>query len=392
MSTPFSYIMKQSSKELHSDFTFQNTQAVPAFHKTIPGYQPTPLHSLDALAKEIGLGGIFVKDESPRFGLNSFKALGGSYAIAREIAKRLGLEEMSFSAITAPEVREQVKTMTFVTATDGNHGRGVAWTARQLGASSIVLMPKGSAEERLENIKKQGATAWITDCNYDDTVRMASEIAEKEGGVLIQDTAWDSYQDIPRNIMRGYTTMGHELLHQLPDSPTHVFLQAGVGAMAGAMTGFLRDCYPDAIVTILEPDNAACIYESARSGNGEIRFVSGDLQTIMAGLACGEPCTLAWDVLWEGASCFVSLPEWVTADGMRILANPKGQDPAVVSGESGAVSTGFVYTVMTDPRFAELKEKLGLNETSRVLCISTEGATDQENYHKIVQEGAYPKE
>lgn len=392
MSTSISYVFRIPAPILHTALTPEQTKDVPALHQTIPGYQPTPICSLDTLAKDIGLGRIFVKDESRRFGLNAFKALGGSYAIAREIAQRLGLEEVSFSSITAPEVREQVAKMTFVTATDGNHGRGVAWTARLLGASSIVLMPKGSASERLENIRKEGAKSWITECNYDDTVRMAMEIAEKENGVLIQDTAWDGYQDIPLNIMKGYTTMGHELLQQLPEAPTHIFLQAGVGTMAGAMTGFLRSCYPEAMVTILEPNNAACIYESARHNDGKAHFVTGELRTIMAGLACGEPCTLAWDILRDGASCFVSLPEWVTAEGMRILANPRGDDPTVISGESGAVSTGFVYTLMTDPRFSELKEKLGLNKTSRVLCLSTEGATDRENYRKIVAEGAYPKE
>ncbi len=196
-----------------SRFDASAAQAALAFHRTLPGYAPTPLRDLRGLAKALGVGGFLVKDESRRFGLNAFKALGGSYAVGA-LAK------------DAPQ--------TFVTATDGNHGRGVAWAARVLGQRAVVYMPRGSARERLENIRAQGAEASVIDSPYDDVVRYARRQADANGWVLVQDTAWPGYTEIPTRIMQGYTTMGLEILDALGGRrPTHVFLQAGVGAMAG---------------------------------------------------------------------------------------------------------------------------------------------------------------
>ena len=187
------------------------------FHKTIPGYAPTPLVSLDHLARKLGVTQVLVKDESKRFGLNAFKALGGSYAMARCLGQRLGWpeEKLTFEALMAPEVREKLGELTFVTATDGNHGLGVAWAARQLGHKSVVYMPKGSAQERLDNIRAQGAQAEITDLNYDDAVRLANRMGQEHGWILVQDTAWPGYEEIPAWIMEGYTTIAWELFQQL---------------------------------------------------------------------------------------------------------------------------------------------------------------------------------
>lgn len=213
-----------------------SARRVRAFHASFPEYEPTPLVSLNKLAADLGLASLSVKDESARFGLNAFKVLGGSYAIGRYLARELGIQEdeLTYQALMAPEVRERVSRMTFVTATDGNHGRGVAWTASRLGARSVVYMPKGSAAERLENIRACGAEASITDLNYDDAVRLATRKSEENSWVLIQDTAWPGYEQIPAWIMEGYTTLAGEIFDQLTEAgeepPTHLFLQAGVGS------------------------------------------------------------------------------------------------------------------------------------------------------------------
>ena len=376
-------------------FGVETAKRTRAFHASFPEYSVTPLADLSGLAKELGLGGVYVKDESYRFGLNAFKVLGGSFAIGSYLAGRLGVDigQLPYDRMTGKETREKLGDITFVTATDGNHGRGVAWTANRLGQKSVVYRPKGSALERLENIRALGSDASITELNYDDAVRLANQGAEKYGWVMVQDTAWEGYEDIPRWIMQGYTTLALEAAEQLRqlsvEKPTHIFLQAGVGAMSGGITGFLRDCYGDEpVITIVEPNKADCIYRSARAG--ERYCVTGEMQTIMAGLACGEPCTIGWDILRDHADHFISCPEYVAAKGMRVLGNPVNGDTRVVSGESGAVTLGLVAELMQNPSLDWLREPLGLGSDSRVLCISTEGDTDRENYRRIVWDGAWP--
>ncbi len=369
------------------------------FHASFPEYQATPLADLAGLAQNLGLGKVYVKDESYRFGLNAFKVLGGSYAIGNYIARRLGrqIDQLPFEVMTGEEVRRQLGKLTFVTATDGNHGRGVAWTANRLGQKAVVYMPKGSAPERLRNIQALGAEASITDLNYDDAVRLANEGAEKYGWVMVQDTAWEGYEDIPGWIMEGYTTMALEAAEQMKaagtERPTHIFLQAGVGAMAGGVTGFFADLYGDRerpIITVVEPNKADCIYRTARARDGKLHFVGGRMDTIMAGLACGEPCTIGWNVLRDHADNFVSCPDYVAAKGMRVLGNPLPGDARVVSGESGAATLGFVAEVMQNESLDWLRQQLCLDKDSRVLCISTEGDTDRENYRRIVWDGLHP--
>ncbi len=374
-------------------FSKENAEIVRNFHRSIPEYEQTPLVCLKNLAYALGVAEIYLKDESYRFGLNAFKGLGGSYSIARYIAERLDIpmEEMDYSQFQDASVKARLGEITFVTATDGNHGRGVAWTAHKLGVKSVVYLPKGSAEERLENIRALGADAMITDMNYDDTVRFAKDMAEKNGWVLIQDTAWEGYEKIPAWIMQGYMTMALEAVEELRQPPTHVFLQAGVGAMAGALTGFFADYYGEAkpIIVIVEPHKANCIYQTAAANDGTIHMVDGDLNTIMAGLACGEPCTIGWDVLQRYAEFFLSVPEYVAAKGMRILGNPLGDDKRVISGESGAATLGCAAELLQRREYEAFRKALRLKDTSRILCISTEGDTDKENYRKIVWDGWY---
>ncbi len=368
------------------------------FHKSFPEYSVTPLVNLENLSKRLGLGDIFLKDESYRFGLNAFKVLGGSYAMAKYLAKRLDMDikDLPYYRLVSNEIREKLGDITFVTATDGNHGRGVAWTANRLKQKSVVYMPKGSSLTRLENIRKEGADASITEMNYDDAVRLAAKYADEHNGVVIQDTAWEGYEEIPAWIMQGYGTMGLEALEQLRNDykverPTHIFLQAGVGSLAGGIQGFFASVFGDECPTtvIVEAKEAACYYESAIANDGNPRAVGGDMPTIMAGLACGEVNITGFEVLKNYSKVFVSAPNYVAANGMRILGNPLNGDEKVISGESGAVTLGLVYELMTNPEYKELKEAIGLDENSKVLLFSTEGDTDPDKYREIVWEGTY---
>lgn len=380
-----------------ADFGWKQARRARAFHSSFPEYAFTPLVRLQNLARTLGVRDIFVKDESKRFGLNAFKVLGGSYAIGWEIAKILGLgiEDMTYELLTSPQVRERLGQLTFVTATDGNHGRGVAWTAQKLGQRAVVYMPKGSAQERLQNIRSLGAEAEITDVNYDDAVRLARRYADKHGGIVVQDTSWEGYEEIPLHIMQGYTTMACEIAEQLDAlggvRPTHVFLQAGVGAMAGAVTGFLADYYKEQCprIIIVEPLNAACLYQTALAGDGALHAVGGDLASIMAGLCCGEPCSLGWQQLAAHADDFIAIPDEAAALGMRILGNPVSGDAPVISGESGAAGLGLAAAVLREQNLSWLKHQLALDRDAVILCISTEGATDLANYRKIMWEGAW---
>ena len=378
-------------------FGLEQAQTVRRFHQSFPEYSVTPLVELKSLAEELGVSNIFVKDESYRFGLNAFKVLGGSYAIAREIGIRMGIseEELTLARLLQPDVQARLGQLRFVTATDGNHGRGVAWTAKRLGHRAVVFMPKGTAEERLENIRKLGAEASITDCNYDDSVRLARQYAAEHEGIVVQDTSWEGYHNVPLYIMQGYTTMGAEIVEQLAaygdQAPTHVFLQAGVGAMAGAMAGFIADYYKEArpVITIVEPTKADCLYRTALANDGKLHIVDGALDSIMAGLCCGEPCSIGWQQLAAYADNFVAVPDKAAALGMRVLGNPVGNDAAVVSGESGAAGLGLAVAALRERDLAQLKGSLQLDAESVILCISTEGATDVANYRRIMWEGAW---
>lgn len=388
------YQRKQGKKSDLSFMSLENAKKVQSFHASFPMYRATPLTELKETADTLGLGTIYMKDESYRFGLNAFKVLGGSYAIGSYLAEKLGktIEEMPYEELVSDRTKKELGDITFVTATDGNHGRGVAWTANKLRQNAVVYMPKGSARERLQNILAEGADASITDLNYDEAVRLANRQAEEKGWVMVQDTAWEGYEDIPEWIMQGYGTMGYEAYTQLPEKPTHIFLQAGVGSMAGAVTGFFASIYGEErpVITIVEPNKADCVYRTAEAADGKLHFVTGDMNTIMAGLACGEPCSIGWNVLRDYADNFISCPDYMAAQGMRILASPVKGDPQIISGESGAAAFGCVTEIMRDPQYRDIREKLGLNENSRVLFFSTEGDTDKENYRSIVWDGAYP--
>ena len=377
-----------------SAFGSSSAARAAAFHRGLPDYEPTPLADLRHLAAGLGLGRLAVKDESMRFGLSSFKGLGASYAVARYLSQYLGLSEgeMTYENLTKPEYRAQLRKVTLVTATDGNHGRGIAWAAKLFGLFAHVFMPKDGSTERLANIRGLGAEASFTTYNYDDTVRHAANLAKEKGWVLVQDTAFDGYTEIPLWIMQGYTTLAHEAAEQYGEAPTHIFLQAGVGSLPGAVTGyFAAHCGAERpVITIVEPNRADCIYRTAAANDGTPHFVTGEISSIMAGLSCGEPNPIAWEILRDHADHFVSVPEWVAAKGMRILGNPIGADPRLVSGESGAVTTGLVAELMQNRSLDYLRDRIGLGRDARILCISTEGDTDRANYRRVVWDGLYP--
>jgi len=378
--------------------TLENVAKARAFHESFPQYSVTPLAKLDKMAEHLGLHILCIKDESYRFGLNAFKVLGGSFAMARYIAGELGrdVSEMTYDYLTSDALKEEFGQATFCTATDGNHGRGVAWAANKLGQKAIVHMPKGSSKYRFDNIAKENAKVTIEEVNYDECVRIAAAEADATPhGVIVQDTAWEGYTEIPSWIMQGYGTMGSEALDQLEgygvERPDLVILQAGVGCMAGAICAYIVNRYknnPPKIV-IAEAAIADCLYQGAVANDGKYRIVDGDLQTIMAGLACGEPNIVCWEILRDNVAAFCSCPDWVAAKGMRMLAAPVKGDPAVCSGESGAVGMGLIDAIMRDPDYAELKAALELNENSKVLLFSTEGDTDPDKYKSIVWGGEY---
>lgn len=366
------------------------------FHESFPQYTKTPLTKLDHMAEYLGVKEVFLKDESYRFGLNAFKVLGGSFAMARYIASETGkdVSELPYSVLTSDQLKKEFGQATFFTATDGNHGRGVAWAANRLGQKAVVHMPKGSTQTRLENIAKEGAQVDIQEMNYDDCVRLAAKEAdETERGVIVQDTAWDGYEEIPAWIMQGYGTMAMEAGEQLKEygceRPTHIFVQAGVGSLAGAVVGYFTNLYADNPPTfvVVEADVAACLYKGAAAGDGAIRIVDGDMQTIMAGLACGEPNTISWDILKNHVKVFIAAPDWVAANGMRMLAAPIKGDTSVTSGESGAAPFGALAAMMTMDEYKDLRNDIGLDENSKVLLFSTEGDTDPDRYKNIVWKG-----
>ena len=370
-----------------------------AFHASFPQYSVTPLADLRRMAEYLGVGGIYVKNESYRFGLNAFKVLGGSFAMGKYIAKEMGkdVSEMTYDYLTSEDFRKEFGQATFFTATDGNHGRGVAWAANKLGQKAVVHMPKGSAKSRFDNIAKEGAKVTIEEVNYDDCVRMAAaEAAETEHGVIVQDTAWDGYEEIPSWIMQGYGTMANEASEQLRqcgvNRPTHVFVQAGVGSLAGAVVGYFTNLFPNdpPKFVVMEARAADCLYQGALANDGKPRIVTGDLQTIMAGLACGEPNTISWDILRNHVSAFISCPDWVSAKGMRMLGMPVKGDPTVISGESGAVGMGCLDAIMCDDTYKELRDALELNRFSQVLMFSTEGNTDPLKFRRVIWDGEYP--
>lgn len=345
---------------------------------------PTPLHSLPGLAAELGLAALHVKDEGFRLGLGSFKALGGAYAlmilVLEEAARRLG-REVAIAELTSDAVRAIAATMTFACATDGNHGRSVAQGAQLMGARAVIFVHSGVSDERVAAIARFGAEMVRVPGNYDDSVAEATRVATERGWTILSDTSWPGYEYIPGLVAQGYTIMVREILSSLPEAPTHVFLQAGVGGFAAAVSGHLAIALgADAPhVTVVDPERAACLYQSAKLGH-TVRLDGGE-PTVMAMLECYEPSLVAFRILERVADGFMTVDEASATEVMRRLASPQAGDPAVVAGESGGAGLAGVMTVLRDPALAA---SIGLGPQARVLVINTEGATDAALYERIV--------
>lgn len=348
------------------------------------GYQPTPLVPLSGLAQMIGVGRIDYKHEGPRFGLGSFKALGGSYAALRVLQRELNRQ--SGKQVELADIRNGVFSdacaeITLASATDGNHGRSLAWGCQRFGAPCKIYIHAEVSEGRAAAMRDLGAEVIRIDGDYDASVHAAKKDAADNGWFVVSDTSWPGYTDPPRDVMAGYVVMTREAIDVLQDPPTHVFLQGGVGGLAGSVAAALRQAYGDAAprVVIVEPELAACLFESAKTGVAT--SVQIDEETIMAGLSCGEPSELAWRILEEEASDFLTIPEGIVAPTVRLLAKAETGDPIIEAGESAVAGLAALISVMQGP---ELATKLGLGPSSRVLLIGSEGVTDPDIFAAIM--------
>ncbi|CAG4918444.1 unnamed protein product [Acidocella sp. C78] len=349
-----------------------------------PDHRPTPLIALPCLAARLGVAALHLKDESPRFGLGSFKALGGAYAVVRlvleEAARRLG-RPVGYDEMTAPEIRRIAAAMTFACATDGNHGRSVAQGAAMLGGRCAILVHEGVSPARVAAIAGLGAEIIRVDGTYDDSVAEAARLTAARGWTLVSDTSWPGYERIPGLVMQGYVAMVDEALAAMPAPPTHVFIQAGVGGLAAAVAGHLAVRFGALRPTlvVVEPDRAACVLAAARAGR-PVRIAAG-APTVMAMLECYETSLLAWRILARAADAFMTVSEDDAVAAMNRLARPESGDAAVVAGESGGAGLAGLLRVAAD---AGARQTLGCGADARVLVFNTEGATDTARYRDLV--------
>jgi diaminopropionate ammonia-lyase len=371
----------------------QAVEIVGRFHASLPGYRPTPLRALDRMARRLGLTGVWVKDESQRFGLKAFKILGASYAVCATLAEHLAMPApLSFDAFRESDVRRRLSALTLLAASDGNHGAAVAYMAAQLGCRCRIWLPRGTAACRHAAIQRLGGEAVQVDGNYDAAVAQAARESRTRQGLLIQDTGWGGYEDVPRRVMQGYLTLFAEAFSQMsPVLPTHILVPCGVGSLAASLQAYLLEQFgterPRLIV--VEAAVADCYYRSMAAGGESIVAVGGDLTTGMAGLACGVPSRIGWRVLRRWTDGFASCPDEVALEAIPQLAFPDPPDPPVESGECGAVTLGCLQRLMQHPEGNAAQACLGLGPASRILLFSTEGATDPETYRRAVE--AHPE-
>ena len=348
------------------------------------GYAPTPLVPLSGLAAQIGVARINYKHEGPRFGLGSFKALGGAYAamrvLQRELGKRLG-HTVTLADIRKGNYADACRAITMCSATDGNHGRSLAWGCQRVGAPCRIYIHAEVSEGRAQAMRDLGAEVVRIDGDYDASVALARDEAEANGWFVVSDTSWEGYTEPPRDVMAGYGVMTHEACATMEATPTHVFLQGGVGGLAASVAAFLRQYLGDDAprVVITEPEWAACLYESARKGAATT--VPIDKETIMAGLSCGEPSEMAWEILREEATDFVTMPDSIVAPTVRLLANAESGDAKIEAGESAVAGLATLIAAMRQP---DLAKALGLDASFRVLLIGSEGVTDPAIFKAIM--------
>jgi diaminopropionate ammonia-lyase len=342
-------------------------------------YAPTPLRKLPVVAEGCRVACIRLKDEAGRFGLGSFKALGGAYAVAEvlsaELARR-GVAAAGSTELAGGKYRAATESVVVTCATDGNHGRAVAWGAQRFHCGCVIFVHGGVSQQRVDAIAAYGANVCRVAGTYDDAVREAARQAQANGWFLVSDTSWSGYTEVPRHIMQGYRVMADEAADQWQsEPPTHVFIQGGVGGVAAAVSVQMRERFrPAPVLIVVEPDQAACLLASAESG--QPATVPGRLDTVMAGLACGEPSIVAWQELDRAARAFMAIPDEAAIACMRLLA-----EYGIVGGESGVAGLAGCLLAAGD---LAARETLGLNGSSRILAFNTEGATDPVLYERLV--------
>lgn len=341
-----------------------------SFHKTLEDYSPTSLTTLKGLSQQLGVAEIWVKNESSRFVLNAFKGLGASFAVYKYLQQAPG-------------------NHCFCTATDGNHGRAVAWATKIFGQKAVIFVPEFTVKERIENIKKEGAEVRTIKGHYDETVAAANAAAKENNWILIQDTSWEGYTTIPAWIISGYLTQFEEIDEQVPDQPYFdlMFLHAGVGSWASAGLWYYQNKYgnnaPKSV--IVEPETSDGILHSILNNKLSLPSNSNAGHTIMAGLNCGIPSLISFPIFKNYADCFITIPDELAKEAMRKLFYPIKDDESIIAGETGAAGLAGLLQVLRNPEFAGLKDHMQINPHSKILIVNTEGATDKENFDRIVK-------
>ncbi len=358
------------------------------FHRSLPGYAPTPLRDLPDLAQELGLGSLAVKDEAGRFGLKAFKGLGASFAMYTLLRKRwrdLTGEELDPQAFDDPEKLRRLGRVTLTAATDGNHGRAVAWTARRLGQPAVIFLPADAAPARIAAIAGEGAEVREIPGTFDDCVEECARTAAREGWQVIADTAYEDYREVPGAIMTGYSTLFAEIAAQTERRFDVVLLPAGVGGLiaAGIVDLVQRFGAARPRVVCVEPQSSACFLESIAHGTGEPIAASGDQQSLMVGLCCGRPSPLAWPIVRDGADLFLAIEDDYALAAMRAYHRH-----GVESGESGASALAGLLALLSADELAPARGRLALGRESQVLVLNTEGATDPDHYARVVSQEA----
>ena len=371
-------------QSLHAIASLEKAAAAFADISQWPGYEPSPLQRLDGLAAKIGVAGIYYKDESQRFGLKSFKALGGAYAVSRQLLDRIHREtgeQASIDDLLDGQYSAIVEKIIISCATDGNHGRSVAWGCQMFGCPCIIYIHRDVSSGREQAMQALGAEVIRIDGNYDESVKQADSDAAEHGRIIVSDTSYPGYVDIPKDVAIGYTVMLAEAVEQMGEEiPSHVFIQAGVGGLAAAVCAYFWELWAERRprFIVVEPEKANCLQQSAAQGSPVA--VEGDLETLMAGLSCGEVSLLAWDILQPGVNDYLTLSEDGVASCMQLLAQG---EPAVEAGESAVAGIAAAIVAREDD---EMAAKLGLDESSRIFVIGTEGATDPELYDKLLNQ------
>jgi len=367
-----------------------NPEEIQLVHRFLPGYHPTPLISLDNLSRKLGVKSILVKDEAHRFGLKAFKVLGASYAIYDFFKTEWEADHDKSFEFNDWLAGKYSGLYTFCTATDGNHGRAVAWMAKLTGQKAQIFMPRGTVPARIENIKNEGAEVTVVDGIYDEALAYMADKAEKNGWIVISDTAYEGYTEIPKNIMAGYSTLFDEIIntavYKEKGPPDLIILQGGMGAFAASGVLFACDQFRERMpeIVVVEPTAAACLTESAATVDGHMTTASGNSETIMAGLNCATPSPLPWPILRDNIDLFLALDDEWAVKAMRRYYYPEKEDTRIISGESGAASLAALLALIEDDNLIPAREYLHINNESKVLLINTEGDTDPEGFKKVI--------